>query len=81
MAALVIVLIFETASSLIRGHSRAKQIRNRDRSDDQYDGHDDQELDQGETVLPIICYVSSCVLVSNIFLTRTVTLKKEGGSL
>ena len=46
MAALVMVLIFETPGSLIGGHSGAKQVRDGDRGDDQYDGHDDQELDQ-----------------------------------
>ena len=37
------------AGSLIRGHSSAKQVRDSDRSDDQYDGDDDQKLDQRKT--------------------------------
>ena len=45
---------------MIRGHSRAQEVRDGDCGDDQYDGDDDQKLDQRKTGLLILAPSPSC---------------------
>ncbi len=66
------------AGGLVRGYSRAKQVWDSDRSDDQYDGHDDQKLDQRKTARRLPLFSELCVL-SNILFPRYERLLKKRG--
>src|SRR4029077_7713601 len=64
------------AGSLICGHSGAKQVRDGDRGDNEYDGDDDEELNQGESALRTAHRIR-VVILSEHFQNRLTRLQKR----